>query len=132
MKELDFRCSTIESIEQLSKELHLIFDPDDLQDWEYRVGNPKEIERYISHYKTLDNDDKKFSLMEIIIQAATDQHTSAEVGKYWTIIEPILKQNSAVHDYSIFYWCCFDNPDVNDCWDITPYMRDLWKKMNQS
>jgi hypothetical protein len=129
MKEPEIRFCTKASIEELAKELNLEYNPDDIQDWEYIAGNPKDIGLYISHYKTLVDDDKKFTLMEIIIQAATDQETPQQLKKYWNIIEPILKQNFLIHEYSVFYWCSLDNPNLDDCWDITPYMRNLWNKI---
>ena len=122
-----FRCGTRKAIDELAIELNLE-NTMEMQDWEYEVSNPDDIELYISHYGILDDDDKKFVLMEIIIQAVTDQSDEAKFITYWEIIEPILKENFSIHEYSIFYWCCWDNENINDCWDITPYMRKLWKR----
>lgn len=123
MKEPNFRCSTAKAIQELALELNL---PENTQDWEYIVGEPNDIEKYINHYYTLSNDDKKFTLMEVIIQATTDQRNIDDFKKYWAIIKPLLEDNFSIHEYSIFYWCYFGYEDINECWKITPNMRKLW------
>lgn len=119
-KKPNFRCSTAKAIGELALELDL---PENTQDWEYIVGKPNDIEKYIHHYGTLSDDDKKFTLMEVIIQATTDQRNIDDFNKYWTIIKPLLEDNFSIHEYSIFYWCCFG---YEECWTITPNMRKLW------
>ena len=46
-----------------------------MQEWPIEVTNPSDIDRYIDHYTTLTDDDKKFVLMEEIIDAAENQPT---------------------------------------------------------
>lgn len=55
MQKPKFRCSTEKAINELALELQL---PENTQDWEWIVGNPEDIEKYIAHYKTLIDDDK--------------------------------------------------------------------------
>lgn len=128
MIEPKFRCSTNEAILKIAKELHLKYNSG-MQDWEWEIANPKHIEKYIEHYKSLKDDDEKFTLMEIIIQALTDQEEE-ELIKYWKEVKEFLKANFGVHEYSIFYWSCFENENVEECWQITPQMRSLWKECN--
>jgi len=125
MKEPRFRCPTSKAINELSLELEL---PGNMQDWEWIVGKPEDVKKYITHYNTLKDDDKKFTLMELIIQAVTDQ-ADEDFIKFWNIIKPLLKTNFAIHEYSIFYWCCFENENINDCWKITPFIRQLWQEL---
>lgn len=127
MKEPKFRCETKKAIEELIVELDL---PENTQDWCWIVAQPKDIEKYIAHYNSISDEDKKFTLMEIIIQATTDQADEMDFLKYWEIVKSFLKNNFKIHEYSVFYWCCFDNEDVEDCWKITPYMRQLWSEEN--
>ena len=120
-----FRCGTRKAIDELAEELNL---PNDLtmQDWEYTAGNPHEIEKYISHYVSTTDDDKKFVLMELIIQATEDQETEDLFITYWNKIKPILEKDFKIHEYTIYYWSCFDNEDVNNCWKLTPLIRQFW------
>jgi len=123
--EPEFRCATKKAIDELAAELNLVKGPT-MQDWEYEVAEPDDIEKYIAHYKVLTDDDKKFVLMEIIIQATTDQPDASSFTKYWNIIKPLLQQNFKIHEYTIFYWSSFDNKNIEDCFTITPNMRELW------
>jgi hypothetical protein len=128
MKEPKFRFVTVKAIEKLTEELNFEVKTD-LQDWEFIIGNYQDIEKYISHYQKEIDDDKKFALMEIIIQALTEQNEE-NLKRYWQIVRQFLIKNFDIHQYSIFYWCCFDNENLEDCWQITPYMRTLWKERN--
>ncbi|TAE02871.1 MAG: hypothetical protein EAZ97_02145 [Bacteroidetes bacterium] len=95
-----FRCGTKQAIEELSKE----------------------------HYETETNDDKKFVLMEFIIQATNDQETDELFLKYCDKIQQILQDEFKLHEYTIHYWAYFDNEDLEDCWRITPLMRKIWSE----
>jgi hypothetical protein len=130
MREPKLRFVTEKAITELTKELNLVYNLEDYQDWEYIVGNENDIAKYIEHYMSLIDDDKRFALMEIILQALTDQNTEENLNKYWRIINPILQQNFLIHKYSIHYWSCFDNENIEDCWKITPFMRKLWQQNN--
>ena len=44
-----------------------------MQDWPYEIADSKEVDNYFLHYdKQTNDDDKKFSLMEMLIQAVND------------------------------------------------------------
>jgi len=83
-----FRCGTRKAIDELAEELIL---PNDLtmQDWAYEIANPNDIDKYISHYGLTTDDDKKFVLMKIIIQATEEQNTEELFQKYCRTIKPI-------------------------------------------
>ena len=126
-----FRCGTRKAIDELAGELFL---PNEMtmQDWSYEVANPDNIDKYISHYHLTTDDDKKFVLMEIIIQAVEDQHTAVFFQKYCEIIKPILENDFKLHEYTLHYWACLDNENHADCWKITPLIRQIWAhKINQ-
>lgn len=123
--ESTFRCGTRKAIEELSEELN-IPQNSSMQDWSYTEGNPENIEKYISHYSLIKDDDKRFILMEFIIQATEDQNTEELFLKYCEIIEPILEIEFKLHEYTIHYWACFDNENLKDCWKIAPLMRRIW------
>jgi len=120
-----FRCGTRKAIDKLARKLNL---PNDLtmQDWSYTAGNPCEIEKYISLYGLTTDEDEKFVLMELIIQATEDQETEELFAKYWNKIKPILEKDFKIHEYTIYYWSCFDNENINECWKITTFVRQIW------
>ena len=126
MKEPKFRCGTITAIEALADELNLPIDPEIMEDWSYVVGNALDIKTYINHYQSTVDEDKKFVLMELIIQALEEQETERDFLKYWAIVKPLLTTGFVLHEYTIYYWSCFSNDDLDDCWNITPFMRDVW------
>lgn len=122
-----FRFGTAEAIEELAKELNLP-NEDWMQDWSYIVADPDDIERYIDHYHVITDEDKRFVLMEMMIQATEEQPNKESFTKYCNLIEPILTRNFVIHEYTVYYWSCFDNDDLEDCWEITPFMRKIWKE----
>ncbi|MCW2263988.1 MULTISPECIES: hypothetical protein [Sphingobacterium] len=69
-----FRCANRKAIDELAQELNLS-NEEWMQEWPIEVTNPSDIDRYIDHYTTLTDDDKKFVLMEEIIDAAENQPT---------------------------------------------------------
>ncbi|MBP6091219.1 MAG: hypothetical protein KA521_08195 [Crocinitomicaceae bacterium] len=120
-----FRCGTRKAIDELAEELNL---PNEkwMQDWPYEVVIASDIEKYIDHYQTLADDDKKFVLMEGIIQATEDQTSEELFLKYWERVKFILERDFNVHEFTIHYWASFDIENIEDCWKITPLMRQLW------
>lgn len=120
-----FRCGKRKAIDELAEELNL---PNEkwMQDWPIEVMEPSDIEKYIEHYKTLTDDDKKFVLMEGILDATEDQPTEELFVKNWMSVKQLLEKNFTIHEYTIHYWACFDAENIEDCWKITPLMRQLW------
>lgn len=125
-----FRCGTRKAMDELSKELNIPLDSS-MQDWSYTEGNPADIEKYIAHYQSLDDEDKKFVLMEFIIQAVDDQETSELFLKYSEKVKSLLDKDFKFHEYTIYYWACFDNENIEDCWRIAQLMRQIWMENNK-
>lgn len=120
-----FRCGTRKAIDELAEELNLL-NKLTMQDWSYEVANPNDIDKYIFHYDLTTDEDKKFVLMEIIIQATEEQNTDELFQKYCEIIKPILETDFKLHEFTIHHWACFDNENLDDCWEITTLMRKIW------
>lgn len=120
-----FRYGTRKAIDELSEELNIPLDST-MQDWSYTEGNPNDLKKYISHYTLTNDEDKKFVLMEFIIQATEDQETEELFLKYCDIIKQLLKTDFKLHEYTIHYWACFDSENIGNCWRITPLMRQIW------
>ncbi len=123
------RYGTNKAINALSKTLDIPFK-DFMQDWSYTEGNPEHIEQYITHYKLIADEDEQFVLMELIIQATEDQKRENLFEKYSKTIKPILENNFKLHEYTIYYWACFDNENLEEAFKITPLMRKLWQENN--
>jgi hypothetical protein len=127
--EPNFRCGTRKAIEELSIEINIPFNESN-QDWSYTNGNYLDIEKYLSHYITLLDEDKKFVLMEVIIQSIEDQENEKLFDKYCILIKPILELEFDLHEYTIHYWCCFFNDNLKDCFNISNFMREIWNTKN--
>ena len=116
-----FRCGTNKAIDELAEELNL---PNEkwMQDWPIEVMIPTDIDRYIEHYEKLKDEDKKFVLMEGILDV-----TEYELFvKNWNKVRQFLEKDFTLHEYTIYYWACFESENIEDCWKITPLMRQLW------
>ena len=128
MKEPQHRVGTGKAIQELVVELNLPYSST-MQDWPYEIADADEIDNYINHYRATTDFDKKFVLMEMIIQATNDQDDTVTFNKYWHVIKSILEEDFAIHEYTIYYWSCFEIENIENCWEITPNMRALWKSM---
>lgn len=120
-----FRCGTRKAIDELAEELNL---PNEkwMQDWPIEVVKPEDIENYIDHYEKLTDDDKKFVLMEGILDATEYQPNDELFMKYWNKVKQLLENDFDVHEYTIHYYACFDIQTIEDCWKMTPLMRQIW------
>ncbi|QSB27123.1 hypothetical protein [Flavobacterium sp. CLA17] len=125
MIEPKFRCSTRAAIDKLVKELNMPYD-DWMQDWPYEIADSNDIDTYISHYRKLIDDDEKFVLMQAIIQANEDQNQPEQFLKYWITVQDLLKTDFCIHEYTVYYWSCFDTEDIDDCVKISSFMRELF------
>jgi len=121
----NFRCGTRKAIDELAEELNL---PNEkwMQDWPIEVMVPSDIEKYIEHYEKLTDEDKKFVLMEGILDVTEYQPTEELFVKNWNRVRQFLEKDFTIHEYTIYYWACFDIESIEDCWKITPLMRQLW------
>lgn len=121
-----FRSGTTKAIKELAEELNLPFD-EWMQDWPFEVVNPSDIDKYINHYKLLNDDDKKFVLLDGIIQSVEEQSNEELFQKYLKIVRQILEKDYDIYEYQIYYWACLENDknEIDDCWKVTPMMRDL-------
>jgi hypothetical protein len=124
----EFRSGSKKAIEEIAKELDLP-KGSYLEDWSYISGEPEDIEKYITHYKVTEDEDKRFVLMEVIVQAMDDQCEKDQYIKHWTAIKPILKRDFKIHEYTIYYWACFDAKNLYEEFTVTPDMRQLWNEM---
>jgi len=121
-----FRCGTRKAIEQLAEELNL---PNNLsmQDWSYEVANSNDIDKYISHYYLTADDDKRFVLMEMILQALVEQSDEQQLLIYWEKVKPILTDKFNIHEFTVHYWKELTDSNFENCKTLTPLLKELWK-----
>ncbi len=120
-----FRSETRNAIDEIAKELGLPNKPD-MQDWAYEVANPMDIEKYIAYYENIGDEDIKFVLMEMIIQAIEEQTIHEKFQKYCDLVKPCLERDFEIHEYTVFYWGVLDSLSSTDLWKVTPFMRRIW------
>ena len=128
-----FKCGTRKAMNELSKELNLPLE-EWMQDWPYEVVQAEDIEKYLKFYNTTEDEDKKFILMEMLIQSVEEQSNNKKFLNYWNIIEKIIEKDFKIHEYTVWYWCCFEEDSINneiecDFWRITQNLRELWNKL---
>ena len=129
VKEPKFRCGTKKAIDELVAKYSYPY-VDWMQDWPYEIADPKEIENYFQHYDEQSDDDKTFSLMEMLIQALTYIENDIDFNKNWILLKERITKDFEIHKYTVFYWSCFGE-NLADCWKTTPNMRQLWNEIKQ-
>lgn len=120
-----FRCATRKAIDKVAKDLDLR-NEDWMQDWPIEVIVFSDIEKYLSYYETLTDEDEKFVLMEGIIDATEYQQTEDLFITYCNKVNRLLRKDFNIHEYTIHYWSYFESANLEDWWRITPLMRQIW------
>lgn len=119
-----FRCPTRSAINSLAKRFGLP-NGEFSQDWEHEVADPARLHEFLSAYETQRLDeDERFCLMEIIIQSFEDSDSEVGTSPEWLRIEKLLRANTRLHAYTLWYWACFDLT-VEDAWRVSPAMRTV-------
>lgn len=121
-----FRCATRKVIDLLAVELNLPTDPN-MQDWAYEVSNPNDIDKYICHYNLTIDDDKKFVLVEMILQAIVDQPDEQQLLIYFEKVKPILTDDFKIHEFTIHYWKVLTHENFENCKTLSLLLTQLWK-----
>jgi hypothetical protein len=97
-----------------------------MQDWEWEVAEPERIDEYITVYNSGElNDDERFTLMEMIVQAFEDIGDSLNNDSRWVDILRLLEQNIELHAYSVWYWSDLENELGDEIWHVTPFLRKI-------
>jgi len=120
-----------EIMEKLAKDLNIAFE-NWMQDWPYEVVNKNDIEKYLEYYNTVNDKNKKFKVMEMLIQSIEEQENEEKFLYYWNIVKRLIEKDFLIHEYTIWYWCLFEEIDedhMKDAWKITPFLRRLWYNM---
>jgi len=122
---------TQKAIEKLCKDLNLQMPDAYEQDWEYVNVDETRIAEFIDYYQSgcLDNE-TKFTLMIIIIGSLDDALRSGNFeSAQWERVKSILLKEQKLHMNTIKYWICEDEANLENCFHITPYIREVEKSM---
>lgn len=129
-KEPKFRCGG--NWDELAELFNYEIRKDD-QDWTYTIAESHRLDEYLAAYNTLIMDeDTKFSLMEMIIEALHDLETLELKIDSWPKVKTTLKSEFDLHKYTIWYWALWDTDDPKNRWDIAYLFRSLWIESQES
>ncbi|MEM8968381.1 MAG: hypothetical protein AAGE93_18320 [Bacteroidota bacterium] len=126
MKEPKIRYGTKEAIDAIACQLHL---PNEswMQDWAYIVADADQLSMYIDLYDRTSNDNERFVLMQMIIQATDNKKQESQLSDSdWQRVRRRLECNFELHEYTVFYWSCLEEDELEFCFHITPEIRDIW------
>ena len=117
------RWETTEARQQIASKLGLPYH-DVMQDWPWEVASPGHLQDYMQLYAS-SPDDERVVLMEMMLQATTDQEEPVAFERAWQQVKELLDQNPALHAWSVNYWCCWGN-SADSRFEVTPYLRRWW------
>lgn len=130
-----YRFSTKKALDELAIELSFKEkNPywDSMAGLSYTPGNPDDIQEYLDYYIQLKDDDKKFTLMEMMLDSLADQPNEAEFFKYWKLIKPILIKDYLTHKYTVHYWKNMTKQNFERSDVMTPLIQELISMMKSN
>jgi len=122
------------SEQKLANRLGLYWD-NTIQDWDLVTSDKGRIRDFLKLYQNeLENDDDKFTLMGLIVSSFDDAVSdfNDEIEKNWNICKIILEKECYLHYSIIEYWSLLEEKDIDNVFDITPYMREIWEKIKMN
>lgn len=117
---------TRQAIDYLTEMLNIPELDEYSQDWECEAADSLRIKDFVEFYedKTLTNIEK-YTLMLLIINSCNDAISEENFdNELWYRIQSLLSADKIIHTNIIDYWAC-GNDELEDCYDITPYIRKL-------
>ena len=123
---------TSKAIDELEAELNLrITVPywDSMAKLSYTPSNYKDIEKYIEHYAHLKNEDKKFILVEIILDALAEQPEENLFWQHWRTVKKILIKDFRIHEFTINYWKDMTEVNFENCKYLSPELKVLLEEV---
>lgn len=115
------------AIEKLARQLELPLPDPFSQDWEYEVADSTKVALFLKYYGSggLDIDEKRL-LMNIIITSYNDSIGEGSARpEDWELISRYLVEDRATHEDTLNYWALPDEVELENCFPVTPLVRDL-------
>lgn len=127
MESICLQYVTRKAIVNLSKKIDLPSYGEYSQDWEYEVADSSRVAEFISFYENVVfNVEEKFALMAVIVSSYND---AIEEGKSDNTISDKIKHHLSndinIHKCTIVNWALLDEESIEDCYPITPLMREV-------
>lgn len=116
---------TARAREQVAQHLGLRYH-DGMQDWPWEVAEPAAIESYFHLYAQSSDGEERVVLMEMILQAASEQPTPDALAQQWPRIKMLLDQHTSLHAWSVLYWCVWSGNEPDEWFNVSPYLREWW------
>ncbi|WP_037316237.1 hypothetical protein [Ruegeria halocynthiae] len=98
-----------------------------MQDWAYEIADPTNLNDYLALFSEVQDDDVRFTLADVIIQAFEEYGENLEGDDRWNAFLDDLATRPELHAHQIWYWSAFDI-DIEDAWQVTPYMRSQYHR----
>ena len=96
---------------------------DSISGYTYTISNPEDIDEYLSHYETLVDDDEKFALMEIIVDALGSQPDRTLFTTYAAKVKELLVADYTIQAFTIYYWFEMANSDIVYATELTDLLN---------
>ena len=124
---------TMKAINSLVKGLNLPEPGEFTQDWEYEVSDPERIKEFIEYYMRKElTTDEKYTLMMMIISSCDDAIIYGLFDEQlWKKVVKILLEDQKIHEETISYWASDEEKDIEDCFAITPLIREVLEKIKK-
>jgi len=126
--EPEFRCVTKRALDELAIELNLrdkIPSWDAVAGYSYTPQNYEDVQEYLDYYYKLEDDDKKFVLIEMILDAIVEQPLKSNFYKYWEKVKPLLIKDYLIHEYTIYYWKDLTEENFENCKYLNPLLNEI-------
>lgn len=102
-----------------------------MQDWEYEVSDPARLPEFLAAFRSGElNAEERFALMEIMIDSVNDLAWAGENWQpFWHEIAALLEAEPELHVTTMVYWASPGRDDLENCWGVTPVMRQVWDRV---
>ncbi|GED59181.1 hypothetical protein BFO01nite_33130 [Brevibacillus formosus] len=97
------------------------------QDWEYEVSDSSRVADFLFAYENFNLEkEEKFALMIVIISSYDDAMVKEKDEESWaTSIRNNLLKDIRIHKNTIDYWAMLDEADLDNCFFVTPFIREI-------
>lgn len=118
-----WRFPTGAAIKKLAERFDLP-NEDWMQDWEWQVADYERINEFLAAYENGElSDDEQFTLMETILESFRGSGEVEKRSARWQKTVELLERNIELHLYTVCYWACLDDENLEDAWECAPAMR---------
>ena len=99
---------------------------DRMQDWPWEVAEPAALASYVQLYTQTPDAEERVVLMEMMLQAASEQPTPEALAPYWPRIKTLLDHDASLQAWVVLYWCVWRGNEPDERFTVSPYLREWW------